>query len=95
MLRAERMNWVTSLVICGVVYDCTPVRRSRVMFTALSITSPAVFSSELMSPDVPVAISDLLGTTSLSGLPNEMSIALSPSTPRPVTRATESRRMRS
>jgi hypothetical protein len=60
----------------------------------LSISAPPDLRSEVRSPDEPLGMAPLIGMGSPSEVPREMSIALSPSTPRPPTRATQSVRTR-
>jgi len=62
--------------------------------TRLSISAPPLFSSEVRSPDEPLGMTPPTGISSPSEVPSEMSIALSPRTPRPPTRATQSVRTR-
>ena len=94
MLFTLASEVVRFLATSGSAKASVSLRTFSLEATRLSISAPPDLSSEVRSPDEPLGMAPPAGMGSPSDVPSEMSMALSPSTPRPPTRATQSVRTR-
>jgi hypothetical protein len=94
MLRTLASDAVRSRATSGWPKASLSLRTFSLAAMRLSISAPPDLRSEVRSPDEPLGMVPPSGIRSPSEVPSEMSIALSPSTPRPPTRATQSVRTR-